>query len=46
MTVKPLLSMIRCVNAYSIEYPYSLYLLVLTVRDVSDTGTQIHRLVY
>jgi hypothetical protein len=28
------------------EYPYSLYLLVLTVRDVSDTGTQIHLLVY
>ena len=29
-----------------IEYPYSLYLLVLTVRDVSNTGTKIHLLDY
>jgi hypothetical protein len=41
-----LLSVMRCVNTDNIEYPYSLYLLVLTVRDVSDTGTQIHLLVY
>jgi hypothetical protein len=39
-------SCIRCVNAENIEYPYSLYLLVFTVRDVSDTGTQIHLLFY
>ena len=24
-----------------IEYPYSLYYLALTIRDVSDTGTQM-----
>jgi hypothetical protein len=36
--------MIRCVNTEYSEYPYSLYLLVLTVSDISDTGTQIHLL--
>jgi hypothetical protein len=41
-TVKPLLFVISCVNTYYIEYPHSLYLLVLTVEVVSDTGTQIH----
>jgi hypothetical protein len=29
-----------------IEYPYSLYFLVLTLREVSDNGTQIHILLY
>jgi hypothetical protein len=29
-----------------IEKSYSLYLLVLTVRDISDTGTQSHLLFY
>jgi hypothetical protein len=38
------MSVIRCLNAVNIEYPYSLYLLVLTVRDVSNTGTQTHLL--
>jgi hypothetical protein len=38
--------MIRCVNSDIIEYTYFLYLLVLTVRDETDTGTQIHLLVY
>jgi hypothetical protein len=43
---QPLLSVIRCVNTEYIENPYTLYLLVLTVRDISDTGTQIHLLIY
>jgi hypothetical protein len=40
-TVKPFLSVICCVNTFYIEYPYSLDLLVSTIRDYSDTGTQI-----
>jgi hypothetical protein len=29
-----------------LEYPYSLYLLVRTVRGISNTGTEIHLLFY
>jgi hypothetical protein len=39
-TVKPLLSVIRCINTDNKEYPHPLYLLALTVSNVSDTGTQ------
>jgi hypothetical protein len=41
-TVKPLLSMNKCVNTWNILILSALYLFVLTVKDVSDTGTQIH----
>jgi hypothetical protein len=37
---------VRVLMCKYIEYPYSLNLLVLRVREVSDTGTQIHLSVY